>query len=270
VLRGRLVASAGVLLHNAILTIELQHQVRAAQARAAQIRASRWRIVTAQDSERRELERDLHDGAQPGLTAVRLTLGLITHLTAAGDGKAPTARKALDDLSAQAESALAGLRQILRGLDHETLRQSGLARALAELAEDIGITTRLRIEDLTGGLRLPADLETAAYLCCAEAMHNAAKHSPDARVTVRLGHDAPSGTLAFSVADDGPGFDIPAHAEAMSGGLQNMADRAAAAGGTVTVSSSSRGTVVSGSVPARAALRQDRRPADDGALCHAD
>jgi signal transduction histidine kinase len=251
-LRGRLVASAGVLLHNAILTIELQEQVRAAQARAAQIRASRWRIVTAQDSERRELERDLHDGAQPGLTAVRLTLGLITHLAAAGDGQAPAARRALGDLSAQAEGALAGLRQSLRGLDHETLRRSGLPRALAELADDIGITGRLRLEDLTGGLRLRADLETAAYLCCTEAMHNAAKHSPDARVTVRLEHHGPSGTLAFSVADDGPGFDVPAQADGPSGGLQNMTDRAAAVGGTVTVSSTSRGTVVAGSVPAPA------------------
>ena len=249
-LRERLVASTGVLLHNASLNIELQHQVRAAEARAAEIRASRWRIVAAQDSERSELERNLHDGAQPGLTAVRLTLGLITHLAKAGGGKEPTARKALDDLSVQAESALAGLRQILRGLDHEVLRQSGLAPALAELAEDIGIAGHARIEDLTGGLRLWADLETTAYLCCAEAMQNAAKHSPDAQVTVRLEHNAQSETLVFSVYDDGPGFDLAAHTSAVSGGLQNMADRAAAVGGTVTISSSPHGTVVSGSIPA--------------------
>jgi signal transduction histidine kinase len=249
VLRERLVASAGVLLHNASLNIELQHQVRAAEARAAEIRASRWRIVAAQDSERRELERNLHDGAQPGLTAVRLTLGLITHLAKVG-GNESAARKALDDLSSQAESALAALRQILRGLDHEMLRQSGLVPALAELAEDIGIAGHARIEDRTGGLRLRADLETTAYLCCAEAMQNAAKHSPDAQVTVRLKHDAQSETLVFSVEDDGSGFDLTAHTGAVSGGLQNMADRAAAVGGTVTIASTPHGTLVSGSIPA--------------------
>jgi signal transduction histidine kinase len=252
-LRERLVASAGVLLHNASLNIELEHQVRAAEARAAEIRASRWRIVAAQGSERRELERNLHDGAQPGLTAVRLTLGLITHLAKAGSGKEPTARKALDDLVLQAESALAGLRQILRGLGHEVLRQSGLAPALAELAEDIGIAGHTRIEDRTSGLRVRADLETTAYLCCAEAMQNAAKHSPDAKVTVRLEHNAQSETLVFSVHDDGLGFDVAAHAGAVSGGLQNMADRAAAVGGTVTISSTPHGTVITGSIPAERA-----------------
>jgi signal transduction histidine kinase len=253
-LRERLVASAGVLLHNARLNIELELQVRVAEARAAEIRASRWRIVAAQGSERRELERNLHDGAQPGLTAVRLTLGLVTHLAKAGGGKEPTARKALDDLVVQAESALAGLRQILRGLGHEVLRQSGLAPALAELAEDIGIAGVTRIEDRTCGLRVRADLEAAAYLCCAEAMQNAAKHSPDAKVTLRLEHNAQAETLVFSVSDEGPGFDIAAHAGAVSGGLQNMADRAAAVGGTVTISSTPHGTVVCGSIPAARVL----------------
>ena len=247
-LRDELVASAGVVLHNAALDIELEYQVHAAGLRAAEIRASRWRIVAAQDSERRELERDLHDGAQPGLTAVRLALGLVTHLTTAG--REAAANKSLDDLCAQMESAAAGLRQTLRGLDPEVLRQSGIAAAVRELIDELGVRGHARIEDATNGLRLRPDLEATAYFCCAEAVQNAAKHSPGARLTIRLLHDQHAQTLAFEVTDDGPGFDTRAHAGSVSSGLQNMADRAATVGGTLSIVSSPRGTTVTGQIPA--------------------
>jgi len=247
-LRNELVASAGVVLHNAALDIELEYQVHAAGQRAAEIRASRWRIVAAQDSERRELERDLHDGAQPGLTAVRLALGLVTHLTTAG--REPVANKALDDLCAQMENAAAGLRQTLRGLDPEVLRQSGIAAAVRELTAELGVRGHTRVEDTTYGLRLRPDLEATAYFCCAEAVQNAAKHSPGAQLTVRLRHDQHTETLTFEVTDDGPGFDTRAHAGGVSSGLQNMADRAATVGGTLSIVSSPRGTTVTGQIPA--------------------
>ena len=244
----KLVGSAGVVLHNAGLAIELEHQVRATEQLAAEIRASRWRIVAAQDSERRELERDLHDGAQPGLTAVRLTLGLVTHLTNAG--RVEAANKALDDLCAQTRSAAAGLGHTLRGLDPEVLRRSGLAAAVRELADELGVRDHTWIEDGTRGLRLRPELEATAYFCCAEAVQNAAKHSPGARLSVRFRHDEQAGTLAFEVADDGPGFDPRAHAGGAGSGLQNMADRAATVGGTLSIVSSPRGTTVAGTIPA--------------------
>jgi signal transduction histidine kinase len=247
-MRDKLVESAGVVLHNAGLAIELEHQMRATEQRATEIQASRWRIVAAQDSERRELERDLHDGAQPGLTAVRLALGLLAHLT--NTGRADAANKALDDLCAQIQSAAAGLRQTLRGLDPEVLRQSGIAAAARELIDELGLRDHARVEDDTDGLRLRPDLEATAYFCCAEAVQNAAKHSPGARLTLRLRHDERAGTLTFEVTDDGPGFDPRAHSGGVGSGLQNMADRAATADGTLTITSSSRGTTISGEIPA--------------------
>ena len=250
-LRDELVASAGVVLHNAGLDIELEHQLVAAGRRAAEIRASRWRIVAAQDSERRELERDLHDGAQPGLTAVRLALGLVTHLTNAG--RAQAADKALDDLCAQMRSAAEGLGHTLRGLDPEVLRRFGIAAAVAELIEELGVRDHAWVEDGTGGLRLRPDLEATAYFCCAEAVQNAAKHSPGARLAVRLRHDRRTGTLTFEIADDGPGFDPRARAAGVGSGLQNMADRAATVGGTLRIASSPRGTTIIGEIPALAA-----------------
>ena len=247
-LRDELVGSAGVVLHNASLDIELEHQVREAEQRADEIRASRWRIVAAQDSERRELERDLHDGAQPGLTAVRLALGLVTHLTNAG--RAQAADRALDELRTHIESAAAGLAQTLRGLDPEILRRSGITAAIGELLDELGLRERARIEDATTGLRLRPDLEATAYFCCAEAVQNAAKHSPGGRLTVRLRHEERAEIFAFEVTDDGLGFDPSAHSSSVGGGLQNMADRAATVGGTLTIASGRHGTTVTCEIPA--------------------
>jgi signal transduction histidine kinase len=241
-----LAQSAGVILHNASLTIELEHRIADARQRAAEIHAARWRIVAAQDSERRELERDLHDGAQPGLTAVRLGLGLVTHLAKAG--KTEAAHRAVRDLIAQIENASAGLHQMLRGLDPEVLRESGLAAALRELVDELGVTGHAQLADATEGLRFRADLEAAAYFCCTEAIQNAAKHSPGAAVHVLLEHG--SGQVRFEVRDEGPGFDAAERLGASAGsGLRNMADRAEAVGGELLIESSPRGTVVSGWLP---------------------
>ena len=252
-LLDRLTQSAGVILHNAALTIELEHRLSATEQRAAEIRASRWRIVAAEDSERRELERDLHDGAQPGLTAVRLGLGLVTHLAKAG--KTAGVRAAPEDLRAQIDHASAGICQTLRGLDPEVLRESGIAAAIRELAQESGVLEHARIKDETNGLRLRADLEAAAYFCCAEALQNAAKHSPGAPVSLTLTQtlDAGAARLCFEIRDEGPGFELspePRPHLGVGSGLQNMADRAAAVGGTLRVASAlGRGTVVSGWVP---------------------
>jgi len=248
-LMNSLAQSAGVVLHNASLNIELEHQLAVTAQHSAEIHASRWRIVAAQDSERRELERDLHDGAQPGLTAVRLGLGLVTHLAKAGRTKAM--HKALTDLCTQIENASSGLHQMLRGLDPEVLRERGLAAAVLELADEMGVRGHTQVEDATAGLRLRADLEASAYFCCVEALQNAAKHSPGAPLKVQFRHDADTGRLCFEVCDEGPGFDVQSEPRAGVGsGLQNMADRMASVGGAVEITSSERGTVVSGWVPA--------------------
>lgn len=256
-----LAQSAGVVLHNASLNIELEHQLAVTARHNAEIQASRWRIVAAQDSERRELERDLHDGAQPGLTAVRLGLGLVTHLAKAGRTKA--VHKALTDLCTQIENASSGLHQMLRGLDPEVLRARGLAAAVLELADEMGVRGHTQIENATAGLRLRADVEAAAYFCCVEALQNAAKHSPGAPLKVQFKHDADTGRLCFEVRDEGPGFDAKSEPRADVGsGLQNMADRMAAVGGAVEITSSERGTVVSGWVPATMLAAPDQSTVD--------
>ena len=253
-----LAGSMGVILHNASLSIQLEHSLHETEARSAEVRASRWRIVAAQDSERRELERDLHDGAQPGLTAVRLTLGLASHLSQAGD--LASARRALGRLQGQIADALAQLAHTLRGLDPQIVSVPGLAEALRDQAALLGARPLFRVtygpgdtgqtDATSAGEEAALDpvIGAAVYFCCTEALQNTVKHCPEAPVEVRLDLDADAGRLHFTVADQGPGFEMPA--TPAGGGLQNMADRIGAVGGDLTVHTEpGAGTQVTGWVP---------------------
>ncbi len=243
-LLGDLSGSVGVILHNASLSIQLEHSLREVEARSAEIRASRWRIVAAQDSERRELERDLHDGAQPALTAVRVTMGLASHLGRAGN--LGGARQALGQLHGQIGDALARLRQTLRGLDPQITSLAGLAEALGEQASVLGAHPVFRVA--AGTEALDPVIGAAVYFCCTEALQNTVKHCPGAPVEVDLDTGRDAGRLRFSVADSGPGFDMAAAPP--GGGLQNMADRIGAVGGDLTVRTEpGHGTWVTGWVP---------------------
>jgi signal transduction histidine kinase len=124
------------------------------------------------------------------------------------------------------------------------LENEGLQAALGEAAAGCPIPTRVE-SDGTG--RYPAELEAAVYFCCLEALQNAAKHAgAGARATVTIGEH--NGTLAFSVADTGQGFDL--EAVGPSAGIMNMTDRIGALGGRLNISSTPPvGTTVSGVVP---------------------
>jgi signal transduction histidine kinase len=244
--------TAGVIVRNARLTIELEHRLRRIEALSAEVRASRWRIVAAQDGERRELERDLHDGAQPELTAVRLAFGLLAHARRGADPGAVPA--ALDRAVTQTEAALAGLRRTLDGLDPQVLGREGLAAALRERAGHLDCVARFDLPKGVAELRFARPIEAAVYYCCSEAMQNAAKHCPGTEVVVSLSHQGAGpgsgGRLTFTVVDAGPGFDVAEAQRREPGGLVNMADRIAAAGGEVRILSSvETGTTVVGWVP---------------------
>jgi signal transduction histidine kinase len=248
-LLGDLAGRVGVILHNASLSVQLEHRLHEIEARKAEVRASRLRLVAAQDSERRELERDLHDGAQPGLTAVRLALGLASHMGQVGN-IAGTGR-ALDELPGHINEALARLRQALRGLDPQIFSVHGLGEALREQAVALGARPLFRVATEgtpQGDAALAPVVGAAVYFCCTEALQNTVRHCPGAPVEVTVELDTGPHRLCFSIADQGPGFD--AEAIEGSGGLQNMADRITAVGGAVRVrSEAGTGTRVAGWVP---------------------
>jgi signal transduction histidine kinase len=231
-----LASQAGLMLRNVRLTAELQ-------ARLVELRDSRRRLVTAQDEERRRLERNLHDGAQQQLVALAVKQRLAEGLVRRDPDKAA---QILADLQAETAEALANLRDLARGIYPPLLADKGLPAALEAHARKVPMPVTVEAEGLG---RYPQEVEAAVYFCCLEALQNVAKYAEAASATVSL--SAKAGDLNFVVIDDGKGFDP----EAMppGSGLQGMADRLEAQGGTLEVRSGpGTGTIVTGRIPARA------------------
>jgi signal transduction histidine kinase len=206
----------------------------------ADLRASQARIVASSDAARRRVERDLHDGAQQHLVLLNLRLGRAER----GSAAVPEVREAVAQARVDLESALAELRDLAHGIYPSVLTNEGLAAALSEAAERCAIPARVDCEDTS---RHPPELEAAVYFCCLEALQNAAKHAGEgAAAAVRL--QARPGELRFEVSDDGVGFEPSINGAGT--GLQNMADRIGALGGTVSVASKpGEGTSVVGAIP---------------------
>jgi len=164
-------------------------------AQLDQLRASRVRIIETGDTERRRLERDLHDGAQQRLLALSYDVRLArAHAQADGD---PQTGSLLTQATDQAQAALGELRELAHGIYPAILAEAGLGAALATLADAAPLPVELRGGDQG---RYPAAVETAAYLLVAEALQDAAGRDASHTTvsTVRTG-----GRLVVTVNDDG-------------------------------------------------------------------
>jgi signal transduction histidine kinase len=227
-----LASQAGLVLRNVRLTAELQ-------ARIDDLRASRRRLVQAQDTERHRIERNLHDGAQQQLVALNIQLTL---LEGAADDPGEV-RQITGDLRTGLRAALDDLRALARGIYPQLLADQGLRAALRAQADRAPLPVEV---DADGIGRYPREAEATAYFCILEALQNVAKYAQASRAIIAL--SCPDGHLGFTVTDDGDGFDT---AKAAHGtGLQGMADRLAAVGGTLRIDSApGSGTTVSGTLP---------------------
>jgi signal transduction histidine kinase len=207
-----------------------------------ELRASRRRTVLAVEQERRRIERDLHDGAQQRLIALRIRLGLAAEIVTREPG---ASRHMLFELAEEAQGALDELRNLVHGIHPPLLVNRGLVAALDSVAREAPLAAHLDAADID---RCAPDVEAAVYFTCVEALQNAIKHAgPGARVTIHLREHPES--LYFEVSDTGRGFDASAWRAA--GGLVNMRDRIGAAGGELEIrSAAGRGTSIAGSVPA--------------------
>jgi signal transduction histidine kinase len=211
-------AAAGLALENERLLAELRSQLE-------QLRESRARIVQAGDTERRRLERNLHDGAQQRLVALALALGLAQS-------------KVLDEPAAAVEllgasrqeltEALAELRELARGIHPAVLTERGLAYALRALAERSPVEVEL---DVQLESRPPPAIEAAAYYVVAEALANVAKYAQATKVTVTAAID--QHRLRVEVVDNGVGGADPLRGS----GLRGLEDRVQAFGGSLRVAS---------------------------------
>jgi signal transduction histidine kinase len=232
-----LVGAAGgaalMMLENARLEADLRASV-------VDLRASRARLASAADAGRREIERNLHDGAQQRLVALRMRLADAEARATSDD----ELRRSLGELGADTEETIDELRSLAHGVYPAVLVDHGLASALTSVAGRSPLP--VRVETALAG-RFAPEIEAAVYFCCLEAIQNAAKHA-GARATVTVRVQAHAGRLTFEIRDDGVGFDIDSVADGH--GLTNLHDRVAAVAGDLdVVSGRGTGTAVSGNVP---------------------
>ncbi|MFD1523624.1 sensor histidine kinase [Pseudonocardia yunnanensis] len=237
--------SLGVVMQANRAGIELDRQLRAVLARAEDIAVSRRRTIAEMDSERRRIERDLHDGAQHRLVSLRLTLGLAEHQVETAQFE--QARDQLDRIAEQIGSTEAVLAATATGVSSPVLAERGLVAALElELLNVPPVV--LDVAGLDADRRFPAPVEAAVYFCCLESVNNACKHAPGADVVVRLA--TVDDRLCFTVRDEGPGYDQGARSGSPGRGLGNVQARMRAVGGRVEVRSRpGAGTAVEGCVP---------------------
>jgi len=235
-----LARQVGLALHNSQLDTALQTTLDEVRKQADALRESRARIVASGDAERRRVERNLHDGAQQHLVALAVNLRLAKDIIV-DDQEA--GMEMLDQLAGEVQETIQELRELAHGIYPPLLVDSGLVEALRAA----GNRNPLPVDITADGIgRYSSETEAAIYFCCLEALQNASKHAPDARVEVHLWEE--SGGLLFTVSDDGPGFD-PDTAQRGHGYI-NMADRLGAIGGTVRWDSEiGKGSQVRGSVP---------------------
>ncbi|MEO8422886.1 MAG: histidine kinase [Actinomycetota bacterium] len=228
-----LAAQAGLVLRNVRLS-------EALKARLEDLQAAQKRLVSAQDAERRRLERNIHDGAQQQLVALAVKLKLADGLI---ERDAQKARELVGQLQGETHAALEDLRDLARGIYPPLLADKGLPAALEAQARKSGLPIEVRAEAIG---RYAQDIEAAVYFSCLEAMQNTAKYASASSVSVSLSER--DHRLTFSVTDDGRGFDLGVTTE--GSGLQGIADRLGALDGEVRVTSSpGRGTTVEGRLP---------------------
>jgi signal transduction histidine kinase len=221
-----LAAQAGLVLRNVRLVEDL--------------RSSRQRLVAAQDEERRRLERNIHDGAQQQLVALAVKARLAKQLTERDPAKAA---EMLAQIESETQTALEDLRDLARGIYPPLLADRGLVAALESQSRKASLPISV---EANGVGRYPPDVEATIYFCTLEALQNVAKYAAADRTVIRLARA--NGSLSFEVEDDGRGFDPDAVAS--GSGLQGMADRLAAVGGSLEIRSApGRGTTVAGRVP---------------------
>jgi len=223
-------AAAVLVRDNQRLTAELE-------ARLAEVQASRARIVSAGDAERRRLERDLHDGAQQRLVAVVLGLR-IARRQLNGD---PATASVLDSTITELLAAVDDLRRLAAGIRPPILTEAGPIAAVRALLERTPIPVDFTAENVP---RLDATTESTAYFVVTEAVTNTLKHARANKILIDF--RVCDGTLRVEVTDNGAGgVDIDS-----GSGLRTLRDRVRALGGELTMSGATgSGTTVSATIP---------------------
>jgi len=222
----------------ATLTLENERLDAELRAKVEELRESRERMVRAAMSERRRLERNLHDGAQQRLVSIALNLRLTRGKL---EDEPREAAALLDAAASELDSALGELRELARGIHPAVLSDRGLDAALEALVSRAPLPVEL---EHTPGGRLPEAVELAAYFVVTEALTNVAKYASATHVSVRAVRD--DGHVIVEVADDGVGGADPRRGS----GLRGLADRLSALDGRLEIEEArGGGTLVRADIP---------------------
>jgi len=222
-LLGAYVVTVLAAAQSSLARILLSPREEELEARVTELRRSRIELVDAFETERKRIERDLHDGVQQRMVALTMLLGRAELDVPEGEGLA-LVRQA----HSEAEAALADLREVVRGVHPRVLTDLGLAAAIREVADRMPIPVRV---DVSLDERPPAQVEAAAYFVVSEGLANVAKHAQarSAAIHARRSGDA----LVLVVSDDGRGGAVVGEGSGLSG----LVTRLDALGGTLTVTS---------------------------------
>jgi signal transduction histidine kinase len=218
-LLAALAQQAATAIANVRLTARLSDQVE-------ELARSRARIVTAQDGERRRIERDIHDGAQQAAVALLAKLRLARNQIARGE----SVEALLVETQADARDLLTDLRELAHGIHPPVLTDSGLVAAVEARAGRLPLGVTVDADATTRHRRFGADVEAAAYFVACEALTNVVKHAGAEQVVVTLSAD--DERLRLQVCDDGAGLN---GSGANGQGLTNLRDRVQALGGQLLV-----------------------------------
>jgi signal transduction histidine kinase len=234
-----------VLVHAAssyaLGALENERLVGQLQTSLGELAESRARIVAEGDRERRRIERDLHDGAQQRLVALRIKLGMVAERL---DAESPEVAGTVRRLERDIDVTIDEVRSFARGVYPPLLAERGLGEALRAAGRSAQVATTVDVEDIG---RFRPELEATVYFACIEGLQNVAKHARGAsHVAIAVSHNP---HLRFEVRDDGAGFDVDAVTH--GAGLTNLRDRLEAVGGELRVESvPGHGTLIRGRIPA--------------------
>jgi signal transduction histidine kinase len=237
---------AALAIRNATLAAELADRLELINLQATELHASRARIVRAEETGRRRLERDIHDGVQQELVALLAKIRLARNQLGRDPSSVGTL---LEELQEETKLALSDLRDLAQGIHPTVLSDRGLVEAIEDRVSRMPASVTVEVAEQVRNARFTQAVEGAAYFTVCEGLANAMKHASAQRLMVRL--DTDESELRLDISDDGAGFDAQ---KVSRSGLKGLEDRIEALGGRLQVTSApGRGTRLLARLPAQAA-----------------